>query len=510
MLPLLMVALCIWISWYYGDVFRMARERSFWVADSKQMEFLLQQEYGGLWYIGRMMLSLFRYPWAGGAVLALMLTAATWCVGYDLRVKPRLRFIQYIPVGIYLMCIAYEGVNVFLENEGGMLTGVPFCVTLILVIWAVMIRSFSRKPTPAMIGIPQDETRTDNLLQVAMAVIVIAVPTIFIQLERPYTRVIASESVGVIEQDWQRIMKVARDNAELSYRPMAAPYAIALVHTDQLNDRLYDIRLDYDSIYTHGRGGSFNTGLALYQEDCDFHAGLIQTCIHHAIERITMIGPNIHSMELLVKCHLMTGEWEAARKYLRILRDVPFEGDFISKYSPMVGNMEMVDADPEIAMLRLTEPMHDNLENNLPQPTFMGYNSQLVEGRSINALKQSLAVCAYTKLMPAFMMRTQPLEGTTPPQNIADALCLMSSKDPGIPQRFTGLDYRMNILKGFLNSVGDKIKATPTMTSAQNRELHARELFDSYRGYYPYYYFFGNLKATRKSKEYSSSNAGVN
>ena len=43
-----------------------------------------------------------------------------------------------------------------------------------------------------------------------------------------------------------------------------------------------------------------------------------------------------------------------------------------------------------------------------------------------------------------------------------------------------------------------------------DREGNARKLFEQYKGYYPYYYFFGNLKATRKSDTKASSSAGVN
>ena len=45
----------------------------------------------------------------------------------------------------------------------------------------------------------------------------------------------------------------------------------------------------------------------------------------------------------------------------------------------------------------------------------------------------------------------------------------------------------------------------------KDRPGFARELFPKYKGYYPYYYFFGNLKATRKTpKNEGSSTAGVN
>lgn len=502
-LPILFVATYLWAAWYYGDVLRMARERSFWVASTEQMEFLLSQEYGGLWYLGRLMITLFRYPWVGALIPATLITWSTWCLGYGLRLTARWRWIQYLPVGAYMMWLVYEGINLFYENESGAILGIPFCASVILTIWAIMIASFSRKKAPAIIGIPKDETAWQNRAQLLAIVFVFALQGVMTEVYRPYTRVIAKMNVGLLNSDWQGMIKTARDNADLSYRPIAAYYATALVNTNQICERLYDIRLDYDSLYMHVRNSKANVhALTLYQEDCDYYAGFIQTCIHHAMERVTMIGPNIRSMELLTKCALMRKEWEVAKKYLRILRDVPFEDEFVEKYSAYVDNPEMVKNDKEMAFIRQFEPIHDSFENTYQQPVFLGYNAVLTEGRSKNALLNSLAVCMYSKSMPAFMMRTQPLEGSLPPENIADALCLMSAKDPNIMQRFSGLDYRYKKLATALGEMKPYMK---------DRPKYAKELFESYKGYYPYYYFFGNLKATRKTpKAEASSTAGVN
>lgn len=502
-LPLMFVATYLWAAWYYGDVLHMARERSFWVSDTGQMEFLLSQEFGGLWYVGRMLMMLYNNPWVGALPLAFMLTWSSWCLGYGMRLTARWRWLQYLPAGAFMALLSYEGINLFYENEAGAIMGIPFCATVILSIWALMIASFSRKKAPSIIGLPHDENRWQNLAQVGALVIVFGIQAVITELYRPYARVVANMNVRLLENDWQGIMKTARNNATLSHRPIAATYAIALLNTGQQCDRLYDIRLDYDLMYIHRKNmpAEDNT-LPLYQEDCDYHAGFVQTCIHHAMERMTMIGPNIHSLQLLTKCALLTGETEVARKYLRILSDVPFEGDFVEKYATYINNPKLIDSDPEMALIRKLEPIHDSFENSYQQPVFLGYNLALTEGRSKDALLNSLAVCMYSKSMPAFVMRTQPLEGGMPPENVADALCLMSSKDKDIPNRFPVLQFRQEKLVNAL------VQMRPYM---KDRPRYARELFDKFKGYYPYYYYFGNLKATRKTnKQDTSSTAGVN
>jgi hypothetical protein len=167
-----------------------------------------------------------------------------------------------------------------------------------------------------------------------------------------------------------------------------------------------------------------------------------------------------------------------------------------------VGNDSLVNADPEIAKIRLTEPLHDSFESMYQQPVFMGYNLALVEGRTVNALYNSLCVCLYTKLIPSFIERLEPIVGTTPPDIIADGILLSSTKMPGIEKNFTGLDLRIPRIQSFMNSV------QPYMS---DRPGHAYELFGKHKGYYPYYYFFGNLKATKKGYTgQTTSNSGVN
>ena len=76
--------------------------------------------------------------------------------------------------------------------------------------------------------------------------------------KRPYVRVICRLLDMEYRQDWSGIQKLARENAMMSNRPMACSYAIALVQTGQIAERLYDIRLDYDSLHVHGMDWKHN------------------------------------------------------------------------------------------------------------------------------------------------------------------------------------------------------------------------------------------------------------
>lgn len=499
---LLFVLVWAWAALWYGDVFRIAREYSFWAPDATLMYYQQGRPWGMLWQAGLALLQLYRWPALGALLTAGLITGSTYLLVYCLRLRGWWRLLAFLPAMGYTGRVAYVGLDLFFETETGMILGIPLLYTLVLALLAGIIRSFSRKPMPPLLRSDAAEPRGQHLALTAAAALAVALPMAITHWMRPYVRVVTTMQRQLMEQDWKGMAETARSRADLSYRPIAAYYAIALVQRGEQGSRLFDIRMDYEDPYMHGFDGKTNNTANYYLMDCDFHAGLVQTCTHHAMEQMTMNGPNLRALKLLAKCALLRGEWALAEKYLTVLGRVPFEGDWVRKYHAMVGDTARVDLDPEFRMVRLTEPVSDNFENHYIQPVFLGYNAALTEGRSINALWNSLAVHLYTKTMPQFLFRCQPMRGTTPPSTFAEALTLLAGKEPEILQQYTGLEYQHERLGIFLREIQPLMKERPQ---------HALRLFSKYKGYYPYYYFFGNLKSTRKQKENEgTSNSGVN
>lgn len=503
----LFVAVWLWAWLWYGDVFRIARENSFWAPDTTLMHYMEGRPWGGLWWVGLALLQLYRWPVVGGAVTALMVSLSTWLVGYCLRLRGWWRLLQYVPAAVFLCMTAYIGFDLYFETETGSIMGVPLLCLVVLFIIALVIRSFSHGHRfPPIIMPDRNESPRQTLAQWLAAVACVVLAMGVSQRLRPDVRVTTRMQCQMMEQDWRGMAETARAHAELSFRPIAAYYAIALVNTGELGSRLFDIRMEYESPYMHNFSGSDQNTANYYLMDCDLQAGLVQTAAHHAMEHMTMNGPTLRSLKVLTKAALLRGDWNLADKYLSILERVPFEHAWTTKYRAMVGQPERVEADLEFRVIRSTEPLHDSFENFFTQPVFLGYNAQLSEGRSLNALYNSLVVHIYTKSMPQFMARCQPLLGTTPQQNVADALTLMSGKYPAIRQQFPMLQYNQPRIVSFLEDV------RPYIRDYDTRKAHASELFPKWKGYYPYYYFFGNLNATRghTKENQGTSNQGVN
>ena len=502
-LPVFFLLTWLWAAWYYGAVFHIAREYSFWTADTRVMDFILCQPWGGLRYVGRAILTLYQYNWLGGLVMALLLTAGSWLTGYCLRLRGAWRAAQYLPAVIFIAACTYHGLDLFFEARTGFIFGIPFLCVLVLAACALLLRCFSHKPLPSLLGMSPEESPRQYWMQMVFIVLAFAAIVGFDQWQRPYVRVFCQMTTLQYHQDWNGVQKVAREHAIMSNRPMACSYAISLLQTQQIAERLYDIRLDYDSIHVTGMDGLLHNGVELYLPEGNYYAGFVESAMHSAMEQMVMTGPTIRLLKLQTKCALMRGEWELARKYLILLRRVPFEGNFCDRYEPYIGQPAVVNADTEMALIRLTEPLHDCFEHWYKAPLFMGYNIGLTEGRSTNALINSLSACLYTKLMPHFMERLQPLAGTTPPSIIADGIVLAETKQPGIADYFSGTQLRISMIQQFFKDV------QPYMA---DRPGNAYELFPRFKGYYPYYYYFGNLKATKQgyTGERNSSSGGVN
>ena len=148
------------------------------------------------------------------------------------------------------------------------------------------------------------------------------------------------------------------------------------------------------------------------------------------------------------------------------------------------------------------EPVNDFFEYSFKQPTFLGYNVALLQGRSRNALEASIAACLYTKLMPDFLLRTEPLIGTTPTGHIAEALTMESTSNAQVGKVFQISSFAKNKYKAFLKEAKKYMR---------NKKEGQKLLFDQYKGYYPYYYYFGNLpSASNKQTENQTKKSRVN
>lgn len=497
------LACWLFLSGYYGDVLHMAQQYSFFSWNPEQMKFVTDNTpYGYLWWIGRALLQLYYYPVLGGAVVSLMLTAIAALTAYVFRISSRFRLLEYFIPFCWLAYSLYQGFDLYYLQETGKILGVPFCILLILIVQALFIRTFRKKSRLAAILSDSDCRPVRTWLHAGAVLLLFVSIGLFNEKARPYVRPTAYLQRCMWQQRWTDMITYVQEHDDVSCRPVAAYYAIALTQTGGINEHLFDIKYNYADLFLHNRSGKPDYGTAMYEADCNFYAGLMSPANRCAIEKMTMDGPSASVLKRLALIALQNGEHALCEKYLCILEQLPFESDFVAKYRAMNLDEGKLLADPELSRIKLLEPVNDNFEYNFRQPTFLGYNVAMLQGRSREALDLSIAACLYSKMMPDFLLRTQPLVGTTLTGSTADAVTMEASRNPNVARIFPIDGFALRHYQTFMREAA---------RFSKDKERGQAELFERYKGYYPYYYYFGNLPSkSNQGKQQQQNKSGVN
>ena len=488
----------LWASWWMGDVLRIAYERSFFAPDSTLILWLWQKKLGWLWVAGRALLTLYHWPVVGGLLVALLLTFGSWLTGRCLRLPSRLLWLRYVPATAWMVWTAHVGLNLYYMREPGRILGVPFAYVAALALIALALRLFTGKPHTRSVA-----SWRWAVGEALFVVLCFGLSVWHLESRHPWMRTLTHIQVQLLNEDYEGMVATAHEHPDLCNRHFAGYYAIALARTGQLADRLFDIRLDFDSIRARDYFDQPSQCLNYHVVDCDYHAGLYRPARHYVMEDMTMAGPSLFSLKYLAKMALLDGDWALARKYFHVLHNAPFEGDFLRRFEPLVGHKKLVEADPELgAVLAMAPPLHTFEQFHL-KPAFLGYYANLKAFKNEEALTWSIMANLYAKRMPDFLQRCGKLVGSPLPRSIAEGLTIAATKEPGVLKAFPQLETMMNTLEFFIND------ATPYM---QDRAAGGDALFEKYKGYYPYYYFFGNIRNARQpgDDEQRQNNAGVN
>lgn len=488
----LLFFLSMWIllGWYYGDTMYIAQQNSFFSTQPPLMDFIISHRpYGYLWWLGRAMLQLFHFPILGSAVTALMLTFISALTGYVFRLKGKFLIIQYLPSFLWTIHLFYKGFDNYYQTETGKILGIPLCILIILLLQSIFIRTFSKRRIVSTLTIPFRSIK----IQILESTVLILAPILLIfgnEKYRPYVRPTTHMQRALQSEDWEEMKKTAKE-CGVSARPIAAYYAIALIQTGEITQSLFDIEYNYSDLHLHDRNGDADYGTAYYEADGNLHAGLVNSAYRNAMERLTMDGPSALTLKILAEASLLNGEKDLCNKYITILKSMPFEQDFAKKIDELNRNHELIAQNNRYQRIMELYPSNDDFETLYREPLFLGYNIALLQGRSMNALQASLAACLYSKMIPSFLIRTEPLVNTLLPKNVHDALLMESFKNPNVGQYFQFDEISKQKYNLFTN-----------LSAAYygKREIGAKELKEQFLGFYPYYYYYGNLNAERKTE----------
>ena len=496
------VALWIFASFIYGDVFYISEQFCIFAFDETIMRSVFEQSFGYLLCFFRFVLLSFRFPVFGGALLALILTAASWLAAYVISSKRPSTWITVIPSFMILFFLENKGINIYYQREPSIIFAIPLVYFLIVFVAALSKRLYTRKSisNPFLCNGISGKAFA---YQGGLIVLLFACITIYAWTLQQNTLLTARLQRQLQEKDTQGMIETALKARQPS-RSVAAYYAIALSRANLLTENLFDIPFQYPDEKITNIEGLKDVGTEIYVEDCNFYAGLINSAYHSAMERTVVDGVTIYRLKRMTLCAIMNDEKALARKYMHILSKVPFESDFIETYSPMIENHNLVKADEELNSLLETIPPVNDFEQNYKEPIFLGYNIALTRGNSTKALYNSLAACLYTKLMPNLIERTQPLAGGSLPSSVEEALMIYSIRNPDILNQFQISPMANERLQSFIMEA--------TKHKGMEKEEVAKTIWKDFAGYYPLYFYYENIpeKAENKENQDKEKKGGVN
>lgn len=497
--PSLFLLLWLFCSGVWGDVLYQAEQNTYFAFDRTAMFYVLSGWDGWLIFAGRFLLLSCKAPLVGGALMALMLTLSTWLLNYVFG-KFRYSGAVFILPFAFLAVVVWKGLNLYYQSEDGYLFAFLLVLLILSVLAALIVRFITRRrPEPLFVA-----DKSLLISQIGGRWIIIGVLYVLLLIFALFFRQNARATTAMerlLEKEKYEEMINKALSVRQPDRAVALYYAIALEQTGQLTSRLFDLNFDFKEVGLINRNGDKDPGTEYYAYDADFYAGLVCTSYHACMERFVCDGPSIRKLKRMAQCALLMNEPELAYKYLRLIAEMPFEKAFVERYKPLCYQTSQVGQDPLLGVVAQMLPYDDSFEMQYNHPLFIGYNVQLLAGRSTMALNNALMACLYSKLLDNFYLRLQPLQGATLPPYYEQALAIYSLNNTDLMKPYRVSPMSLSAVKGFYSAC-----------LPYQKDLHssgAKALKAEYGTMYPYYYYFENIPDADASKD-GSEKGGVN
>jgi len=485
------VLLYVFCAWTYGDVFAWTEQNSFVTFDAASMKHLTDQPLGHVYWAGRVLLSLYKWPAAGALLLAAILTGTAWTLNALLRVPVLWRGLAFLLPAGELLYFVSRGIMLYYRGEPGILFAWPLLVWIVLgaalllsrcPAWLGKARRVRTQGVPAASSVAVPTFDAARALRPLLVVLVLLGGLNLGVCRWAENTIVAARMQRSVERaDWDGMVDAALSVRRPS-RTIAAYYAIALTQKGQLLERLFELPFDYPEAPGDTLHGSEE--LANYNTDASFFAGIINTSAQTAMELMVHGGPRIQLLKRMALCALLNGERALAEKYFHVLEKVPFESAFVGKYRPMLTDTTLIAADATLACVRSLYPFEDIFSQRYRTPTFLGYNAGLTSG-SNPTLLTSLATCLYSKDMGSILLRT-PLLRTRQslPLCALQAIAIAALKQPELLNQYPEVNsFVQNEVQAFLRDAAPYSKDKKKLRS---------ELKEKWLGSYMYYYYCEN------------------
>jgi len=94
------------------------------------------------------------------------------------------------------------------------------------------------------------------------------------------------------------------------------------------------------------------------------HYGIQNFCFRWCVEDGVEFNWRVKHLRYMVRCALLSHEWQAAQKYIDLLRHTCHHGGWAERYAALVGHPERVAEDPELGPITHVMGTHDTLASD--------------------------------------------------------------------------------------------------------------------------------------------------
>lgn len=154
---------------------------------------------------------------------------------------------------------------------------------------------------------------------------------------------------GVDDDNWQQVIDVARTTSCEPTRLQVMFTRLALWEQGEAGNKMFNYQ-DGDTPYNSPRVNKYLRLIgarSLY-----YYFGKVNYSYRWCMEDMVEYGHRPAYLKYMVKCAIVNGEYELARKYLTILSDNPFTSDWAAHYMPYLTNPEKEKNDKEMQSIK--------------------------------------------------------------------------------------------------------------------------------------------------------------
>lgn len=295
---------------------------------------------------------------------------------------------------------------------------------------------------------------------------------------------------AVAEGDYAAAVRASRSLTDEPTRVNGLYTHLALQRLGQAGDSLFTFRMS-DAEYASPRADM--TLRTTCSHSLNFAFGRINDCYRWCMEDMVEYGPKVEYLKYMSKCALLNGEYNLARRYLRMLSRTMFHKDWARRYMAYADNPEAMADDPELAQVRPLMAFDNYIGGDGALiETYLASSIAALAGGPPELVELSLQFNMVRKTIadfwPRFMLYARTHDSL--PRHYQEAAILFSTLEGKVDWRSFKIDP--DVVARF-NAFMEMAAKNARYTQDTNREIFRPIFGDTY---WFYYFFTTGLKTT--------------